>query len=234
MEKNCKPSKLSDSVDYTLSVTDNDLGFYMINFTNKSTNSSELLKIKFSCMYNNKLSFVSGDFVSDKTSKNSQQGDVALNNDTMDVIVQAGKSQMIVWKLLANPWSAKLQPNTMSYSYVENNSDFQTMATVDNLKTTIEANLKSMVKDVLPYTELKYCEMDVDDGVLVVFENPSNLSGSSYKLKITFSYLHNLQVILPKSLILDIPAGQYAYIKLKKQNTNVEYNYSFNYSVKKN
>ena len=122
----------------------------------------------------------------------------------------------------------------MSYSYVENNSDFQTMATVDNLKTTIEANLKSMVKDVLPYTELKYCEMDVDDGVLVVFENPSNLSGSSYKLKITFSYLHNLQVILPKSLILDIPAGQYAYIKLKKQNTNVEYNYSFNYSVKKN
>jgi hypothetical protein len=233
MEKNCKVSKLSENVDYTLSNNDNDMGFYMVNFINKSTNSSELLKVNFSCMYNSKLAFISGDFVSDRVSKNSQQGDVAVTNDSFDVFVQPGKSQMVVWKLLANPWSAKLQPSSMSYSYAPNDLDYQTMATTDVYKSTIEANLKSMVKDVLPYTELQYCEIEVDDGVLVVFENPSNISSSSYKLKVTFSYLHNLKVVLPKSLVLSIPAGQYAYIKLKVQDPEVEYNYSFNYSVKK-
>lgn len=220
MAKNCQEKKMSEHASVQQSLDDNDMGFYMLNFKNKSNN--EQIKIKLNADYNDKVRLIS-----DSASKRDkiQNG----TRDSMNVVVPPNSEVMVVWKLLSNPWSAKLAIGSLEYNI---DRDYGVQVThSDPYKNIIDSNLKNLASEVLN-SDCFYYELEVDDGALLVFDNKSK-SGSSYRFRVTFPKLEFLEVANPTNLTFSVKSGTYEYIRLRKTGKGDSFNYNFSYSYKK-
>jgi hypothetical protein len=226
MDMNCKNSKMTETAYYKLSTNDNDTGFYMAYFENKE--KSEALKVNFACGFNDKIVFMNVTSVTDRHLTRQDN----INNDSFNFIVAPGAKKMLIWRLLGNPWQAKMQPSNLSCQNVDYQETHmsETLPQTDNCKLAVEGVLKSLWKENLSL-DCFYSEVDIEDGVLVIFENKSKM-GLTYRFKTAFKNLRNLEID-GRGLMFNVQAGQFNYIRLRKIDQSKDYSYGMTYSFKK-
>lgn len=214
MAKNSSPQNISPILEIRSSFNDNDIGYYMSLFTNKSNDN---LKIKANYAYNDKCQLISGEAAQDKRP----------GKDALVFNVPKHGEHMVVYKLLAMPWHAKLQLGEIEYS----EDDAMRTTQDDPYRNIIEKNIKNLLKENLNL-EVLYSELDVEDGVIIVLENKTK-NNHTYRFRVNFSNLVNLELVTKKN-ILSIGPNNFEYVRLRKVNFNdSRYDFSFNYSFKK-
>lgn len=221
MNKSCKKTKMTDDAYYQVSVNDNDIGFYMVNMHNNS--DSDALKVYFSSNYNHNCVFYSENAVGEREATTSTDG---LLTDAFSFVLPPKSSQMLNWRLLANPWSSKIQLNQLSCNPITN--FVPTVA--DQFKPIIDGEIRNLFKENLSL-DCFYSELEVDGGVLLIFENKAK--SGAYRFKVNFSLLENCRVANPKGLVFTVQPMKYQYVKLNRVNADADYNFSFKYSFKK-
>jgi hypothetical protein len=226
MTKNCKSNNIAQNISVQVSNNDNDIGFYMVTFKNHS--SEEAYRLRFSAEYNEKVLYMSNQVIESR-----EQIDGNENRRTKDMYLlnlEPNTSQMVIWKLLANPWHAKLQLGNIDYAPIENNL-FETTQS-DQFKSLIDQNIGNLKTEAIN-DELNYTELELEDGLLIILQNNSAF-GNSYQVKVNFSNLENLAPVSPKKLFTVHP-NSYDYIRLKKDSSTLgaNHNFSFTYSIKK-
>jgi hypothetical protein len=220
LDSNCSPHNISDKISVQISSNDNDLGFYMVSFSNLSP--KENYRIKLTCEYNENCILVTDQ----KVINNMKLEDGNWTRDTYSFHIGAGASQMLVWKLNSNPWHSKI-----NLGAIEFNIDSKFTAP-DPYKQLIEANIAKLKEEMIN-TDLFYCEMDVDDGVILIFKNKC-AEELNYAVRLNFTVTNNLHPVNSKKLTFQIPPHSFEYFRMKKNDMKTQdYNFVFTYSYKK-
>jgi hypothetical protein len=222
MDKNCKVNAMTANSSFQQSFNDNDTGFYMLYFKNKSEN--EFLKVNFECTQNQKCLFLTEKLVSEHKIVNSNDGSKI---DAFSVQLNPNSKTMLIWRLADNFWHSRVDIKSPSCQPSHNT----VVTSSGNYRTVIDQNLKNLTKENLSL-DCYYAELESEDGVFLIFENKS--TQSIYKIKVMFPELSNLRLVSPINSILSISAGTYEYAFLKKIDSQQDFNFRLNYSLKKN
>ncbi len=224
--KKCKTNTLTTNSTYENSVEDNDTGFFMLKFNNNSDN--EYLCVNFSYQADDSCQLFSKALSKDLVSEDLGNG---LRSDKIVITMEPGKSNMIVMKLEKQVWKCKFDIGNISCTTKHVKEATQDKITNHNnpYETTIKDSLKSIERN--PLTDFcSYGEIDVQDGILVVFFNDSKTE--AYKMGVNFVDMVNCRPSDSKSNFTVRPEC-YDYVKLSKFDEYQDMGFGLSFSCRK-
>jgi len=221
LDQKCPPTTETPNLACSLSLEDNDTGFFFIRFQNKNQNSE--MEVKMPVSFNEYCELLKDDNVKlEKTITPNIQ-----NSFNITTCIPPGCSQLLIWKQLTNYWNCKLSISNPNIKMLPS-------STIDyriKYRSVINEKMKFLKKEYFSIDGF-YSELELEDCVLIVFFNSSK-HGEVHKHKIVLEKSTNLNVLWPENGYLSVSAGNFEYVCLHKIVKNEEHEYLIKHSFKK-
>lgn len=213
--------KSESNYNYHASLGDNDTGYALIKYENKSPISN--MEVYGSGIFNDKCQFIENPKV--KYGKSLSSNDA--NSHDFSFIIPPNSSQLLIFKLNDNLWNCQIQVKKPKIHF----SEIETLDYGEKYRSIIAEKMSSLNKQSYSIDGY-YSELEVEDGVLLVIFNKSQY-GQVHKFKIIYEKLINLQVVSPLNGYLAVSSGSYEFVYLQKLRLNEDYDFVFRLSFKK-
>jgi hypothetical protein len=225
IQNSIQPKQVNELASYRVSLGDNKLGFSLLSFENSSQKDN--LKVELIVESNNKITFLSKWLTLNRKVNKNQEN----IREEFCVIVQPKSKMILVWNLISHPYKVKLGFPNLSFQHIGDDNVLSTMQdqSQEIYSCLIDGYLSSLVKKSI-HEEIYYTELEVSDGLLIIF---SNQSSKDYTLRIDFPELKNLEFYGNRNFLFNLLNYNFYYLFLKRIKAGEKINFSFTLSIKK-